>query len=360
MASVVTQNILSLGAPVVNSMNKKAYKTMFTLNSVNMNANNSIYANTLNTSEQIYAILESIDNKLLNLIGKLNDRVYFESETQLLSDIDFNKNNGEPSNKNTFWDDLQKINSVLSFANGTWNLSSAVKKVFDKFLNQNSSSAQTTQTIDLDSIPGKIICMCNCNCGGGVSSRQGGNSMTDVLDGVKTTAKATWNLLKTGTTVVGLLKAGTKVAGLLKSGTTTAGLLTAGSASTTTGAAAIATSTTEVAAVGTATTAVGGTATAGTSTAAGVGAAAAGTSALTIIGTVLVVVTAIAAMVGAMYLAYKQMQERNALSEAAFNPDAHVPSQPLSYDDMPFKDYITTELNAIDPVFKERALAATG
>lgn len=225
LASVVIQNILSLGTPFANNITKNAYRAVFTLNNINMSVVNSVkISKSEYYSEYVCNTLESIDRKLSKIsnlyIGKPN--IDFVNPAHPTSDVSDESNLDEEKNK--LWDNISKVSTITSIANDVWGILGIFKKVFDKFLNKNPFSAKTTQTIDLDSIPGKIICMCNCNCGSAVSDRPINNNMTDVLDGVKTTAKAAWSLLKTGATVVGLLKAGTKVAGLLKSGTTTAGI----------------------------------------------------------------------------------------------------------------------------------------
>ena len=223
MESIVVQNILSLGNSSMNGITQN--RVLFAISNVNMNARNSVDTNTVsNYLEHIGVILENIDTKVFDIINRLKDRTYIKPETHVLTETKSNKNDSDGEDENRFWGDISNFNAILSSVNGIVELFTTFKEIADSYFGRRNNGEQSTQTIDLDSIPGKIICMCNCNCGGGVSSRQGGNSMTDVLDGVKTTAKATWNLLKTGTTVVGLLKAGTKVAGLLKSGTTTAGI----------------------------------------------------------------------------------------------------------------------------------------
>ena len=213
MASVVTQNILSLGVPVANSMAKNAYRAVFTLNNINMNAVNSIQISTYQNNEHVCNILKSIDNKVSNMLSRLNYRLDVSLINQLQNGKNTSEDNELNDNVDKTWENISKISTIISIINGVWGIHNIAKSIFSSILKNSDNYTPPQKTIDLNSFPGKIICMCNCNCGSAVSDRPSNNNMTDVLDGVKTTAKAAWSLLKTGATVVGLLKAGTKIAG---------------------------------------------------------------------------------------------------------------------------------------------------
>ena len=75
MASVVIQNILSLGTPFANNITKNAYRAVFTLNNINMSVVNSMQiSDSQHDAERVCNILENIDNRLSYILSQYNSK----------------------------------------------------------------------------------------------------------------------------------------------------------------------------------------------------------------------------------------------------------------------------------------------